>query len=271
MSYGSMDAILSMNRVMEYMASKGYPLVFKGAMLLKNIVGFIGVPDSRMTKDIDADWVVPNVTNEGLFALVTDAVSSLENPTLYVEQHRLFSEGVGAGFKVFRRKAGVKDMLYFSMDIGMKRNDFAKQYISINGVTFWGSSIEKIISDKVSAVSSVKIARRTKDIYDIYLIGKYLEGFNLYDIRRVIQLKDKPLDDFNSFLTNKEGRAGMRHAYDALRDVSNKPSFDTIWEACYRFCLPFITGDYQKCNGVWLRNPHTGYVNWHVGGKIYMV
>jgi hypothetical protein len=258
MSYGNPEALPYMYRVIEFMAQMRYPIVFKGAMVLRTLLANKGFTTSRMTEDVDGDWVNSDITNEALLYYVKLAVDSLNVPNLYVEQHRRFDATKSAGFHM--KFVGNTDP-FFSMDIGVKGNNFYTSYSTINGVEFYGSTTAKIITDKIIAVSSKVVRRRTKDIYDLFLLSGF-EGVTIHDIDSIIPTCKNQLGDFDIFRNGVEGKNGLRYGYDKLEGVFNKPNFDIVYKAATSICRPFISGEYGVKDGVWMIDRSTGIGNW---------
>lgn len=235
-----------MYRITDAIYRLHYPIVFKGALVLKHIVTSYGVTDTfRGTKDIDCDWVNGSVSMDTLEFMVVNAVNSLEIPTLRVQRVRNADEvkNISASFLILNG-----DCKLFSIDISLKNNTFYTQYKTYNGLTFNGASVQKIIVDKMSAISSDKIKRRTKDVYDLYLIT-FLPNIIIKDIIFVGNKSGRILSDFAWFLSNKED---IRYDYSKMSGVYNKPDFDIMYNRVRDFCTPFITRrDDKNLNAIW--------------------
>lgn len=254
MSYGNSDVIPLMYHLMGAMASLGYPIVFKGAMVLNALK--LPVDTARMTQDIDGDWVSPEITNERLLDSLNYALTSLGNTGLHVEQTRTFAQGRSAGFVVKRRQ---DDFTLFTLDIGVKGNNFYVPYTKGN-VTFYGSHPNKIYADKVSAISTNKVYIRTKDIYDMYLLSFLNITFSTRDIVEVLFSSDKTLGDFSSFLNDTKPK-GIEYAYNKLDGITNKPDFASVHKRVATFIKPFILTNTPP-NGFWEVNSQTGQGSW---------
>lgn len=94
---------------------------------------------------------------------------------------------------------------------------------------------EIMLSDKVCAVSSEKVYRRIKDLYDICVFLS-LYDFKYSDVLRALRLKH---GDF--VLTNMLVPSNMHklsHAYSKFSGIINKPDFSYIVSICQRFLFP---------------------------------
>ncbi len=248
MSYGNEKALPLMIRVMEAIALSGYPIVFKGAMVLKTLTAQKGLNTSRLTEDIDADWVGKPITNEDLERVIVDAVARSGLRGLRVEMTRDFGERRSAGFNFYIQG---RDKALFTMDIGVKGNNFHTSYVTVNGVTFRGSSPQKMYADKISAISTRSVFRRVKDVYDLFLLS-YFDGFRVIDINRVLKESGRDLGGFEAFLTQSHAPKGVGYAYGKLEGIENKPPFDVVFNRVKRFCQPYMDGSYKHCNQLWV-------------------
>jgi hypothetical protein len=108
---------------------------------------------------------------------------------------------------------------------------------------------------KMCAISSKLALRRSKDIYDLYLLS-FLKGYKIKNIIEICEYQNKEVGDFAIFANNI---SDLMHAYGELRNVVNKPDFEEVYGRVRDFCLPFITRDYEFINGSW--SPYTEM--WH--------
>lgn len=235
-----MDRMELMYKVMQIMVDMKLPVVFKGALVLKGIINSNGA-GYRLTRDIDLNWVNGTITDEELLIYLDRAVSKLNIEGLKITHTRQSDKIKSAGFSV---KYNGKKL--FSFDVAIKNNTFVSDY-NINGFTFTGSSINKIYADKLRAISSDKVFRRAKDIYDLYMMSR-LDGYKIDETLKIFNHENVHLGDFNNFIGMKKE---LKHAYAMLADVVNKPPFDEAYNKVIAFCLPFITGEYKNYNGYW--------------------
>lgn len=247
--YGNQQAIDDMYKVMAHMSYMNYPLLFKGAMVLRTLLAPHALSTHRMTNDVDADWIGLEITNSELHKLVSYSVHMVLGPMYKVVQTREHSVGKSAGFQVQDTSTGLQ---YFSLDIGIKpAHNFHDRYI-INGGSFHGSALLKIVADKISAVSTNTVLRRVKDVYDLYLLSQ-MTGITVDGVNEVIMKTRLPVGDFKVFTTHIEGKQGLRHAYDRMQGVVNKPSFDEVHYWATKLCEPYTNGAYRAYkNGFWV-------------------
>lgn len=131
MSFKNREVVPLMYNLIERMSILGYPVVFKGSLVLRTLTeGKYNI--SRLIKDIDVDWQDKSITNDVLFDLIKQAVYSLGVKDLRVEQTRLFAEGVSAKFAIYLQAS---EKLLFTMDISVEENSFYTSYTTLNGYT----------------------------------------------------------------------------------------------------------------------------------------
>lgn len=219
-----------MTRVVENLASMNVPIVFKGAFVLKVVTSKMNYSTTRDTHDIDGDWVGAVPTLEYLRSLIDSAVKQVDQ-RLSVCTFRNYGDDKSAGFNVLL--TGKKQ---FSLDIGIRQNPYGVSYMTLNGVYFTGSSLDKMFADKVNVLSGRKIFRRVKDLFDLYLMS-YMSNFSTVSTYSIYSTYNIVLGSFAEFLNNK---SDLKHAYDVLRGISNKPDFDVVYARVYYFVSPFI-------------------------------
>lgn len=238
-----MDKLELMYKVIESMSTLKYPIVFKGALVLNHLMETKGITETqRGTKDIDADWVGGRVSMEELLSIIKESIDCIEIDGLEVRLIREATERRSSGFEVL-----LENQNLFSFDISLRKNQFTTEYITRNGVTFIGASKEKIFIDKISAISSRILYRRTKDIYDLYLLSM-LEGYYIGEINYVLEHSGRRLSEFNEFI-NDIGE--IKNAYFKMRGIINPPEFDIMYGRVRDFCSPYITKGYTSGNGLW--------------------
>lgn len=233
-----------MYSVIEELAKIGVPAVFKGAMVLDYILinsGYSGT--RRTTRDIDMDWVDGHMSDSDIKKVIKCAVGNIGTGNMDVIQTRKSSSKRSAGFDV---KVG--GGLIFSVDVGIRVNPFYCEYYTSNGVPFMGASIDKMLADKVSVLSTRIIFRRAKDLYDLYVMSS-IGGYELGNVMGILDYNGRVLGEFNEFKSMKKE---LEHAYNMLGGIGNKPSFTAVYARVIDFCLPFIVGgECLKCNALW--------------------
>lgn len=211
------------------------PIAFKGAMLLK-----VAIEESspisvvRETRDLDGDWLQKSVSMEQMKNIVEKAVQSV-NPDLSVCVFREFAENKSAGFWILNRD---QERL-FSIDLGIRPHPFQQNYqISYQGKPLFirGATLPKMLADKICAISSPKVFRRAKDLVDVYILS-HCKGFDLLDVHRLTHANGRTPGTFEEFCSRKDD---LKHAYEKLANVENKPDFQSLYDRVNLFLKPFI-------------------------------
>lgn len=203
------DLLIKMIRLIEELSNMRTPIVFKGAMVLKTALSGVALDTERMTRDIDGDWISTPPSMDSLTDVINTALHKVDI-NLSAIAHREYGVGKSAGFYIIDNN---NDRL-FSIDISIKQNPYYMLYTTgINNIKFYGATPEKMFADKkMRAISTPKIFRRAKDLYDLYLLSA-LPGYLSINIRAILQ--SNKLDDFKDF---KESIGKLeKNAYNALR------------------------------------------------------
>ncbi len=209
-------------RVMEELVNAGVPVVFKGAMVL-NLAIRDNNPSQveRVTRDIDGDWVGESPTMQEIESALRNAVKKADS-SLDVQIIRIFDERKSAGFKIINEN-GEK---IASIDLSVRQNRFCKPYISyVNGVTINGASLSKMLSDKIYAISTGNVCRRTKDILDIYVMS-FITEININELHQIWEESGRVLGNFETY---KIKFSELKEAYDKMKGIKNKPDFIKVY------------------------------------------
>lgn len=219
-----------MIRLIEELALMKVPIAFKGAMVLKTALVSFPIDTDRSTADLDGDWVGNIPSMNMLVNTVNTALKNI-NPTLSCKPYRKYGVGKSAGLSIFNNG---KEL--FTMDISMKQNPYTSNYKTVNGVEFVGASLQKMLADKIQCASTNYIFRRSKDLYDLYLLS-IVAGYTTYDVYNIWTSMNKVIGDFDGFINRVDE---LKHAYEKMKNIINKPQFETVYERVYTFLNPFI-------------------------------
>lgn len=218
-----MELMEFLYRVMEELADAGVPIVFKGAMVL-NLAIRENNPSKveRITRDIDGDWIGGHPTMEEMEKALRKAVQKVDS-SLDVQISRQFGERKSAGFKIMN-ESGEK---IGSIDLSVRQNEFCRPYISyVNGISINGSSLSKMLSDKIYAISGESVCRRVKDVLDIYVMS-FVTKINAEELRKIWRETGRELGNFEAFRTRSDE---LQIAYDKMKGVENKPDFCDVYD-----------------------------------------
>lgn len=104
-----------------------------------------------------------------------------------------------------------------------------------------------MLVDKLSAISSQKIFRRIKDVYDICVLAQIYD-FSIDNVYKRLLLKTRKEYLDKSWLT-QENIKELEHAYEAYKGIKNKPNFYNLYAYVKGFSLPI----YERKHGlVWM-------------------
>jgi hypothetical protein len=219
-----------MYEVMGAIAGAGMPVVYKGAMITKLILRENHYDEvSRETQDIDFNWTSPNLpSTEQLKEMLNRALAGFG---MTAAMKREYGEEKSAGFRIFDAK-GFKKL---SIDIEMRAVTYSRTY-QYENVTFSGVTPISVIGDKINAISSDKLCRRTKDLVDIYALAHCVK-IQKSELHKYWMKENRPIGTFKTFMNRRED---VEHAYNKLRRVIGKPGFRELYEYLNAFLAPFI-------------------------------
>ncbi len=204
------------------------PIIFKGGLALKDLL-YQKNPNlniMRKTIDIDANWI-GNVDYDEITIVFEQAVKKIE-PTYHIEITRLPESGKSLGYKIMDAHNNVISKI----DLDIKDNPF---YVicSIRHTNIKYSSLEKIMSDKLHAISLSHVFRRPKDLFDIYMILQE-NDINFIKVKEILNYDNRELGDFSTMLNNKDL---LKESYNKLYGIENKPDFDEVWNVILDYLL----------------------------------
>ena len=218
-------------KIMGVLNEAKLPIVFKGALIL-----FKAKSDPSMfrrTNDVDCDWVGDVLSSQELEKILNDAIKE-KLPNISFSLYREHEIGrTSAGFDIL---VYGKPFTTFDMSI---RPETSSTLYSDDNYNFYGYDLNNIISDKISVLSSKKIARRIKDLIDIYsiCIG---DTIIKADVITQLEKKNRKLEDFDFFINNK---VDVEHAYNKYKTIENKPEFNLVYDKVYGFIQGFLNND----------------------------
>jgi domain of unknown function (DUF1814) len=133
----------------------------------------------------------------------------------------------------------------FKIDININSNTIITcDYSPILNMTTYDALT--MISDKITVVSSQKIYRRIKDLYDLcVLISLY--DFTYYDVIEHIRKKHSGVKLENMLLSNNF--SSLEHAFSKYEGISNKPNIMTIISLAQAFLQPIYCSN--KVDMLW--------------------
>lgn len=226
--------------VLLFMADKifevtnGRNVVLKGGLALLDRILSCNPELERVTRDIDL-----SIADEGTYDVIFENILEIFNNnniglTFTINKHR-GRRGTGEGYD-----------FDVSTNFGGKHKVGIDMQIAQNGTirTVPGNRIRlatydsySMLVDKISAVSSEHIFRRTKDIYDIYVLS-ILQDYSLNELVNRIMQKRPELRENAILMFRPDTIDKLVYAYDKLDGIRAKPDFNTV----YRVTSNFVSG-----------------------------
>lgn len=207
------------------------PLVFKGGVIFLEAIKSYGVAQNniRMTTDVDADWTQGRPSMQYLTHEM-DRAAKMIHSSYYVLAKRPYKGTTdSASFVIMQGQDAL-----FKIDICVRDNQFGCIY-KINNQVVQGASVEKMMADKLSVISSPRIYRRCKDLFDVYALS-FISGYKTDMIFTILQQSNRQLGAFAEF---KEDNPNLLHAYEKLQHITNKPTFHEVFARVAAFTYPF--------------------------------
>lgn len=205
-------------------------LAFKGGYILSQVLP-VGV--ARRTADVDA-----SIGKEEIYEKVKEV---LLNIALELEADGLVdnytvkdtvSERMSGGIDMYKEERKV-----FGVDIGYHDISWGVVRSTVNGVDISRFSVERMLSDKASSVLSRKRFRRTKDIYDFYVLTNYFD----VDVSVLKEFLISRCETINTWPFSEEILVQYEIAYEKLILVTKdgepipKPTFNEVLNTFYLF------------------------------------
>lgn len=217
-------------KIMSILYGENVPIVFKGSMVLNNILLQHNSTFIRQTQDIDSSWIGENLS----MSKMTEALSAALAKHGYMVNVKREMKGAeqSAGFIIYKN-----DMEITRIDMDIHQVDDIIQY-KYGDCTFFGIGINEIFADKFAVVSSRKIFRRIKDFMDIYTLSE-VARFNSLDVRNIIRYKGWKLGNFEQILENEQE---VFNSFKKFNTGTVKPNFDEVYERNKIFANAFNYG-----------------------------
>lgn len=186
---------------------KSVKSVFKGGYVLMKIM-----PDmARYSHDID--FSISEKEQYELVKQVLDELGSSLVSLKVIDSYEIkdtIEHNKSGGIKLHRSGFDKQDL---GIDIGLHDLSFGIQEWNILGIDVEKFTVERMLSDKISAIFSKKRFRRTKDLYDFYILTSSCKNINIDKLREFLELREINWDTtpFDPIVLREYGKA-----YDKL-------------------------------------------------------
>lgn len=257
---GAHDGRNETNNSLDYMVvalcrAFGDRLAFKGGYMLTKLM-----PDvARQTADIDFSILSAEIYQEIKSVLIEICGHFME--TGVIDAYKI-KDSIGP------RMSGGADMYkggqkVLGVDVGWHDITYGTKKISLDVAEVNAFTIERMLSDKITAILSNKRFRRPKDLYDVFCISECFD-FEIGMVNEFILRRTEGVGaDWQNFPFNDIVVREYKKAYDKLGITSVykshaivKPEFEAVFE---RFCAIA-----DKC-----ANPVSG-THWDSGAKYFI-
>lgn len=233
-----------------------------GAVLMNSVVVSNNVNLFRRTQDIDvhcvsaADWImfvrdlemILNSNREGIVYKITairsrDKYGGKVNTSDSVALNVRLPDGTESKIKI---------------DMNVKDNTVVELVFNGNLNMYTYSNVT-MLADKLHAVSSCKIYRRVKDVFDIVVLAS-LYDFNIDDVYSKLNKKFGSMYLETNYMT-AENYSMLEHAYNKYDGIWDKREFKYVINSALHFCKPIYRREHNK---IWI----SSVGNWVPAGQV---
>ena len=221
----------------------GALFVLKGGSVLMSKLHECNRNDlGRLTRDIDIHceskevWInfcrnIENILNNNSFGYIYKLVGRRSTD---------IDLDASDSLKLILLDTRLNKEVHIKIDMNIKSNSIitCEYSIPLNMYTY---DFYTSLSDKIVVVSSEKIYRRIKDLYDIAVIAN-ISDLSYSNIAQHIRVKHTNAELKN--MITQENISKIDHAYNAYKGISIKPDMNSLLSLASRFLQPFYV-NYQ--------------------------
>lgn len=226
--------IISKTKYVRFFALKG------GMVLMSKLFEYNRTDMFRRTSDIDIHCSSKDIWFR--FCNECEAILNIDEAVQYrLIKRRSATKGLSTSdslvFEVSLRDGRV---IKIGMDMNIKSNDIVE--VSFDPVLQMHTYSEyTMLVDKIAVVSSGKVYRRIKDLYDICVLAS-LYQFQLDKIVNMLRVKhNKEPKDLENMLSS-ENFGNLAHAYSCFVGIVNKPDIMVLLDIAQKFLYPLYNG-----------------------------
>ena len=216
-----------------------------GTALMSKLIECNRLDKFRLTTDIDIHCSNRELWIE-FYNNIEDILNNNDRGYVYkITKRRSEEKGLDKSDSLVFELADCGVTYKFKIDMNIKSDKIITvDYSPILHMSTY--DVATMLTDKIVAVSSQKIFRRTKDLYDItVLVSMYPVEYN--SILKHIRMKygDIKLEDY----ITSENYSDIKHAYNMFNGIENKPDVRDLIITCKDFLIPFYSNN--ETNMVW--------------------
>lgn len=226
----------------DFMESCGdYGQILKGGMALHYYYND-NSPSSRSTVDLDF-----HIKQESIWKnFKLNACNNASKNSKFGIRYTIIKSKINPNGESLTIQSILNDKEICKFKVDMNYGSYCKIN---NNFKFSIYSVESILADKISIICSPKILRRTKDLYDVFLIISN-EEFSMVNLATEIK---KKLDSLNRtlevlYILKPDFLAKLEYAYYKIK-LLDFPDFRTVIDFNINFILPLIDSINGKNKG----------------------
>jgi len=214
--------------------------VFKGGYMLDDLLHGYGEPIHDVDLSIARKGDYDGVKN------VLEGISEQFKASGLIAEYTIkpsIGEGMSGGIDMYA--ANGRKIL--GVDIGLHNISYGIRHYDLGFTSVDGFSVERMLSDKLSAITTKKRFRRTKDLYDFYAITNFFD-IDMHELTDFINSSGKV--EWDNIPFNDDVLTQYKHAWDKLvlesynnDRVIEKPEFLDAIRRLYAIALPIKNGD----------------------------
>lgn len=215
-------------------------MAFKGGYMLNQLLG----GNSRRTSDVDF-----SIAYRGDYEGVKEWLQKIADK--FVELDLISTYKIKEDIQ--ERQSGGIDMFDISgrkvlgVDVGLHNIGYGIRHYDLGFVDVDGFSIERMLADKLIAITTRKRFRRTKDLYDLYAITNFFD-VDYTTLAEYVEIRGGA--EWQNIPFNEDVLVQYKHAWDKLDLRSSvdagsleKPVFEDAINRFYEFAIPLKLGD----------------------------
>lgn len=206
-------------------------IAVKGYFALMTQISLKGFNIDRLSKDLDLQ-----ILNSNKWEYVISNIDNINKHSKLNITYELIKVKEAGNIVKYTVKYNGNSL--FSIDANKDPKPYQYDKIKIYDikVNFFKPSV--MLADKLSSSASSKIYRRTKDLYDIYLLSTIFE-FKLPKLVKCINSK-RNIDTNHIELYNPRNLDDLKRGYNSLKlkEGSPKPEFEEVYEKLKYFTYP---------------------------------
>lgn len=225
----------------------GNQIILKGGSVLLSKLIECGREDLfRLTRDLDIHCDKKEVWMD-FYTNIESVLNINDRGYIYkITKRRSQEKGLDTSDSLTFLLNDNEKAIQFKMDMNIKSNNIITvDYSPILNLTTYDTYT--MLADKITAVSSRKIFRRIKDLYDITVLAA-IQSYSYLNIME--HLNTKHPDAALTNMLTPENFSDLEHAYQMYKGITNKPYIGDLIGYSSAFLEPFYIR-YNQGDLIW--------------------